>query len=111
MSRSWPRCRSTKSRRISSMKSIVNAFIENVLNQGNIEATGQYFHEDMVEQSPFPGQGPGLEGLKQVLLAFRDAFPDMHWTVEEQVCEGEKVVSRFTWRGTHLGEFMGVPAS
>ena len=37
------------------------------------------------------------------------AFPDMHWDTEEQIAEGEKVVSRFTWTGTHRGEFLGIP--
>jgi predicted ester cyclase len=36
-------------------------------------------------------------------------FPDMNWTVNEQIAEGEKVVTRFTWTGTHQGEFMGIP--
>jgi predicted ester cyclase len=38
-------------------------------------------------------------------------FPDMHWTVLEQVAEGEKVVTRFSWTGTHEGEFMGIPGT
>jgi predicted ester cyclase len=38
-------------------------------------------------------------------------FPDMHWTVKEQISEGEKVVTRFTWTGTHQGTFMGIPAT
>jgi predicted ester cyclase len=38
-------------------------------------------------------------------------FPDMKWTVQEQVAEGEKVVTRFSWTGTHQGEFMGIPAT
>ena len=57
----------------------------------------KYFHEDVVELAPFPGQGPGLSGLKDVLRGFRAAFPDMHWSVEEQIEEGDKVVSRFVW--------------
>ena len=36
-------------------------------------------------------------------------FPDMKWTVQEQIAEGENVVTRFTWTGTHKGEFMGIP--
>jgi steroid delta-isomerase-like uncharacterized protein len=39
------------------------------------------------------------------------AFPDMHWTIEEQIAEGASVLTRFTWTGTHNGEFFGVPAS
>jgi len=36
-------------------------------------------------------------------------FPDMNWTVQEQIAEGETVVTRFTWTGTHDGAFMGIP--
>jgi SnoaL-like polyketide cyclase len=70
---------------------LVRAFIDDVLNHGNIEATGKYFHEDVVEQAPFPGQGPGLSGLKDVLRGFRAAFPDIRWSVEEQIEEGDKL--------------------
>ncbi len=85
--------------------------MDEVLNKGNIESTGQFFWEDMVEQVPFPGQGPGLEGLKDVLRGMRAGFPDMHWSVEEQMAEGDKVMTRFEWTGTHRGEFLGVPAT
>lgn len=91
--------------------SLVRQFIEEVLNAGDIEATGKYFHDDVVEQVPFPGQGPGLSGLKDVLRGLRMAFPDMHWSVEEQIEAGDKVVSRFDWSGTHRAEFLGVPAT
>ena len=91
--------------------SLVRAFIDEVLNHGNIEATGKYFHEDVVEQAPFPGQEPGLSGLKDVLCGFCAAFPDIRWSVEEQIEEGDKVVSRFVWSGTHRAEFFGIPAT
>jgi hypothetical protein len=41
---------------------LVREFIDDVLNHGNVEATGKYFHEGILEQAPFPGQGPGLSG-------------------------------------------------
>ena len=94
-----------------SNSNVVRRFIDEVLNQGKVEAAGQFFWEDMVEQVPFPGQGPGLEGLKDVLRGLRAAFPDMHWTVQEQIAEGDKVLSRFEWTGTHRGTFLGVPAT
>ncbi|MBB2925784.1 ester cyclase [Paraburkholderia silvatlantica] len=90
---------------------IVRAFIEEVLNQGQIDAAGQFFWEDMVEQVPFPGQGPGVEGLKDVVRGMRAAFPDMHWRVEEQLTEGDRVLTRFEWTGTHRGTFLGVDAT
>lgn len=92
-------------------KTIVSRFITEVLNQGDIDSSGEFFWENMVEQVPLPGQGPGLAGLKDVLRGMRAAFPDMRWTVEEQIAEGDKVVTRFEWTGTHRGEFLGVPAT
>ncbi|WP_321929161.1 ester cyclase [Paraburkholderia guartelaensis] len=90
---------------------MVRAFIEEVLNQGQIDATERFFWEDMVEQVPFPGQGPGIEGLKDVVRGMRAAFPDMHWRVEEQLTEGDRVLTRFEWTGTHRGAFLGVDAT
>nr|QIQ10822.1 hypothetical protein GLBDPPGF_00028 [uncultured bacterium] len=90
-------------------KARVREFIARVLTGGDIEATGEYFEVDMVEEVPLPGQGPGLDGLKETLTRLRTAFPDSRWTVEEQVAEGDKVVSRFVWTGTHEGEFLGIP--
>lgn len=92
-------------------KDAVCRFIEEVLNQGKTDSAGQFFWEDMVEQVPFPGQGPGLEGLRDVLRGIRAAFPDIHWTVQEQIAEGDKVLSRFEWTATHRGTFLGVPAT
>ena len=90
-------------------KARVGEFLHRVLTGGDIEATGDYFERDMVEEMPFPGQGPGLEGLKETLIRIRSAFPDSNWTVEEQIAEGDKVLSRFVWSGTHQGEFLGIP--
>ena len=90
---------------------IVSEFIQRVLNAGEIDVTGEYFWSDMVEEVPFPGQGPGVEGLKVVLRGLRMSFPDMQWVIEEQVESGDKVVSRFTWTGTHRAPFLGVPAT
>jgi steroid delta-isomerase-like uncharacterized protein len=90
---------------------IVRHFIEEVINQGDVDGAARFVWEDVVEQVPFPGQGPGLEGLQDVLRGLRSAFPDMHWTVEEQLTEGDRVLTRFVWTGTHNGPFLGVPAT
>ena len=96
---------------MSTKSQIVAEFIDRVLSQGQIEATGDYFWDDMVELEPFPGQGPGIEGLKDVLRMFRSSFSDMHWTIQEQLEEGDRVMTRFIWTGTHDGTIMGIPAS
>ena len=69
---------------------IVRQFIDGVLNRGDIDGAGRFVWEDVVEQVPFPGQGPGLAGLKDVLRGMRSAFPDMHWSVEEQLADGNR---------------------
>lgn len=89
-------------------KAIVREFLHRVLTLGDIAATCDYFHEDMVEEVPLPGQGPGLAGLEETLRALRLAFPDMHWDVEEQMAEDSRVLTRFVWRGTHQGSFLGI---
>jgi steroid delta-isomerase-like uncharacterized protein len=89
-------------------KTIIQQFIDETLNKGDIEATEKFVAKDVIEQVPFPGQGPGIEGVKTVLGGMRAAFPDLHWTVREQIAEGDKVVSRFVWTGTHRGPFLGV---
>ncbi|MCW1912090.1 ester cyclase [Luteolibacter sp. GHJ8] len=90
---------------------IVRECIEDVINRRNLDSAAKYFWEDVVELVPFPGQGPGVEGVKDVVRGMIAAFPDMLWTIEEQISEGDKVLTRFEWTGTHQGEFLGVPAT
>jgi steroid delta-isomerase-like uncharacterized protein len=92
-------------------KARIREFLDRVLTAGEIDATGDYFHSDVVEEVPLPGQGPGLEGLKEILTRLRRAFPDSHWRVEEQIAEDNNVLTRFIWSGTHQGEFFGIPAT
>ena len=90
---------------------LVRRFVDEVITQGKIESAAQYVWEDVVEQVPLPGQGPGLDGLKDILRAMRTGFPDIVFSILEQIAEGDKVASRFEWAGTHKGEFLGVPAT
>jgi steroid delta-isomerase-like uncharacterized protein len=94
---------------IESNKAVIGRFIEEVINQNRLDRANDLVVEDFVELDPFPGQRPGREGLKEVLGMMRTAFPDIHWVVDEMVAEGDKVVTRFTWKGTHRGAFLGVP--
>lgn len=90
---------------------IIRRFADEVITQGNIDSAAQFAWEDVVEQAPLPGQGPGLEGLKDILRAMRAGFPDLVFSIQEQISEGGKVASRFEWTGTHKGTFLGVPAT
>src|ERR1700729_219130 len=90
---------------------VVQRFLEEVINQGRLEQANEIVAEDFVELDPLPGQRQGREGLKEVIGMLRGAFPDMHWVVDETVASGDKVVTRFTWTGTHRGTFLGIPAT
>lgn len=92
-------------------KNVINAFIEEVINQGRLERADELVLPDFVELDPLPGQSQGREGLKEIIAQLRTAFPDMHWVVDEMLAEGAKVCTRFTWSGTHRGMFLGIPAT
>jgi predicted SnoaL-like aldol condensation-catalyzing enzyme len=77
-------------------KAVVSSFVEEVINQGRLERVNDLVALDFVELDPLPGQQQGREGLKQVIAAFRTAFPDIHWAIEEMMGEGDKVFSRFS---------------
>ena len=90
---------------------IVRDFADEVITRGNVEAAAHYAWEDVVEQVPLPGQGPGLDGLKDIIRAMRSGFPDIVFSIQEQVAQDDKVASRFEWTGTHNGDFLGIPAT
>jgi predicted ester cyclase len=90
---------------------IVRRFADEAITRGDIDSAGQFVLEDVVEQVPFPGQGTGLEGLKDVLCGMRAVFPYLIFSIQEQVSESEKVASRFEWTGKRQGTFLGVSAT
>ena len=92
-------------------KEVIQAFLDDVINEGRLERADDLVKEDFVELDPLPGQEQGREGLKAVIHQLRTAFPDMHWVVKEMVAESDKVVTRFVWTGTQRGEFLGIPAT
>ena len=92
-------------------KKVIAAFVEDVINQGRLDRADDLVPLDFVELDPLPGQQQGREGLKDVIGGMRAAFPDLHWVLDEVVAEGDKVVSRFTWTGTHRATFLGIPST
>ena len=85
---------------------------DEVFNKGNLDAVDELFTPDYVYHDPgVPGgELRGTEAFKEQWVSmFRTAFPDLQLTIEDQVAEGDKVVSRYTAQGTHQGELMGIP--
>jgi steroid delta-isomerase-like uncharacterized protein len=66
---------------------------------------------DVLIRTPLPVQATGAQVLKEVFARLHGAFPDLHVRVEDLIAEGDKVVSRNSVTGTHLGEYMGLPPS
>ena len=96
-------------------KAIVRRWFDEVVSQGNIELVDeicmQCVPSFVVIQGVADPPPQGLEGVKGLIGVLRTAFPDLKFTIEGQIAEGDQVATRLTVRGTHLGEFMGIPAT
>ncbi|MFN2197427.1 MAG: ester cyclase [Anaerolineales bacterium] len=93
-------------------KALFRRFVEEFFNQGNIGLVDEIVKPNFAEREELPPGFPtGREGVKQLTMVLRTAFPDFKATIEDMIAEGDKVVVRMTWRGTHKGEFLGVPPS
>jgi steroid delta-isomerase-like uncharacterized protein len=90
-------------------KTLLRRYIEEVFNKGNIAAADEVLAPNFVHHSLPKGVPPDREGLKRFVTVLLSAFPDFHITIEDLVAEGDRVAARFTWRGTHKGEFIGIP--
>lgn len=84
-------------------KKVARRFTEESWNHGNLDAVD----ECCAPSYQLRATG-GIAELKQEMVAMRRSFPDMSFTIEEMIAEGDAVVSRWTWRGTHLGELDGL---
>jgi steroid delta-isomerase-like uncharacterized protein len=89
-------------------KTIAQRFNEDVWGRGDEAALEELLDPDFVDHDALPGQSPDREGHKQILAAFRSAFPNLNVTTEDIVAEGDKVVTRWNAHGTHQGELMGI---
>ena len=92
-------------------KALVRRFYREI-DAGNLDALDELVAEDYLDHSPppFPGLAAGREGLKQGFRMFWDATPGRH-EIEDQIAEGDKVVTRITAYGVHEHDLPGIPAT
>jgi steroid delta-isomerase-like uncharacterized protein len=90
-------------------RTLVQAFVQEVQNDGKIDAAGEYIAADLVDHSSLPGLPAGLEGAQAIFSMIRTGFPDHDAVIHDQVAENDKVATRKSFTGTHDGEFLGVP--
>jgi steroid delta-isomerase-like uncharacterized protein len=80
-------------------------------NQNDMAALDEIVAADIVSHSALPGLPAGREGGKMAHRGSLSSFPDGRTTSDDLIAEGDKVVERFTFVGTHEAPFMGIPAS
>ena len=86
-------------------KALVRREFEEMFSQGgDLDTAGEFYAPDYVLHEPTSGEVRGLKAAREFAATYREAFPDLQTAIEDQVAEGDKVVSRFSGRGTHLGE-------
>jgi steroid delta-isomerase-like uncharacterized protein len=90
-------------------KSIVRRWVEDGWNKGNLAVVDQVYAPGYVQHEAAPVPVTSSEALKHYVAGYRGAFPDLHFTIDDLVAEGDKVVWRFTSTGTHDGPLMGIP--
>jgi len=92
-------------------KDIARRFYEEIINQKNVHAIDRFCSSDFVDHNPPPGGQGSLDATREQFLDLVKAFPDLTMTVQDQIAEGDKVANRVLVRGTHKGEYMGMPGS
>ncbi len=86
-------------------KALVRRVIEEIWCKGNLAAIDELIAPNFVFHDP-NFQLQGRDSFSHMVSATRTAFPDLHTTVDDQIAEGDKVVTRFTQHGVHAGEFV-----
>jgi steroid delta-isomerase-like uncharacterized protein len=94
-------------------KALARRFLEEAFNEGNLGVIDEIVASDYVLHDPASPEEEirGPEGFKGFVQMYRSAYPDTDITVEDQIAEGDAVVTRWTGRGTHQGELLGVAPS
>jgi predicted ester cyclase len=93
---------------MSDNKEIVRRIYDEVLNKRDLDLLDELVRPDYIEHDPLPGQSEGIPGMKQ-RYSMLFAGLDPQFTIEDMIAEGDQVVTKKTFTGTHTGEFSGIP--
>ena len=88
---------------------VVRRFFEVGPSGGDLEAADALLSPEFSLHTPLPTPGPGIPAMNNVITTCRAAFQDLQVTIEDMMAEDDRVACRFTARGVHAGEFMGLP--
>lgn len=90
-------------------KDLVRRLVEEVWHKGKLEVADEILSNDYVFHHPAGIDLNGAEEYKKLVAEVRSAFPDINFTLDDFIVEGDKIVYRWTLRGTHQTEFRGIP--
>jgi steroid delta-isomerase-like uncharacterized protein len=90
-------------------KALIQRFVEEAFNEGNLDVADEVYAPDFVSHESAGPVGRDPEYVKQFVGTYRGAFPNGRTTVEDVIAEGDRVAYRWSFRGTHQGELMGIP--
>jgi steroid delta-isomerase-like uncharacterized protein len=90
-------------------KDIVRRLVDDGWNPNSQATFDAWMAEDLVNHDPVAPQVRSREELEAFHTSRVTAFPDQHTTIDDLIGEGDQVVKRWTWRGTHQGDFQGIP--
>jgi predicted ester cyclase len=88
-------------------KALVRQTWEDLFNKGKLATADELISASFTNHAA-PGAPPGPGSFKQLVMMYRSAFPDVQFDIEDLLCDGDKVVIRNNFHGTHKGSFMGI---
>jgi len=95
---------------MSDLKAIMQRAYDELFSQGRLSLVDELLADEFIEHEELPpGVPQGKEGLRALVTMMHSEFPDFRATVEEMLQDGNKVITRARFSGTHRGEFMGIP--
>jgi steroid delta-isomerase-like uncharacterized protein len=93
-------------------KQLVRRGVDEIWNEGHFDVADQIVAEDfVVHATTLNDEIKGRDGITQYFAALRAAFPDLTFSIDDHIAEADRVVTRWTAQGTHLGAFQGMPAT
>jgi predicted SnoaL-like aldol condensation-catalyzing enzyme len=90
-------------------KGLARRVLEELFENGDLDAADELIHPKFVNHEAPPDNPQGPEGLKETVRWLHGLWGPMHADIEDELCEGDKVVARVTMHGRHVGEFLGKP--
>jgi steroid delta-isomerase-like uncharacterized protein len=101
-------CATNKDHALHHNKEIIHRYFEEWANRGDTTAADELIATNLTLRNP-PAVLHSLDEYKKGMAGFHTAFPDLRFTIEDEITEGDKIAARWTMRGTHLGEYQGRP--